>query len=308
MRFGLNVADSFKSYTEQVDAIYQGTNLVWENITFTEATGGTITTVGDFKIHTFTTSDTLTVTKVSNTYDTTVLIIAGGGGGGSTGTNYCGGGGAGGVLYYGSETSTHPSGTPKVPNGVAIALSVASHTIIVGAGSGGGSHVKGNDSSAFGLISTGGGWGRGNAYAAVGGNGGSGGGGTSYYGAGGTGVTGQGYAGGRGSTANQGGQDSAGGGGGGAQSQGTPTGAAFTNAPGQGGEPVKYDITGSEAYYASGGNGSGYYTSASRYGIGGSYGGNLAGAVNTGSGGGGGRFSGGGAGGSGIIIIKYRFQ
>ena len=66
------------------------------NITFVAATGGTITTSGDFKIHTFTSSGTFTVTDAggatgSNTVD--YLVIAGGGGSGGSGT---GGAGAGG--------------------------------------------------------------------------------------------------------------------------------------------------------------------------------------------------------------------
>ena len=53
---------------------------------FVAATGGTITTSGDFKIHTFTSSGTFTVTNAgspggSNTVD--YLVIAGGGGSGS---------------------------------------------------------------------------------------------------------------------------------------------------------------------------------------------------------------------------------
>ena len=63
---------------------------------FVTATGGTVTTSGDFKIHTFTGPGTFSVTCAgngagSNTVD--YLVIAGGGGGGySRG----GGGGAGG--------------------------------------------------------------------------------------------------------------------------------------------------------------------------------------------------------------------
>jgi hypothetical protein len=68
---------------------------------FTVATGGTITTSGDFKIHTFTGPGTFTVTQIGNAptnplggpSNVDYLVVAGGGGGGfDTG----GGGGAGG--------------------------------------------------------------------------------------------------------------------------------------------------------------------------------------------------------------------
>src|SRR5665648_39955 len=60
------------------------------------ATGGTVTTDGRYRIHTFTTSGTLTVT----TPGTAEVLVVGGGGGGRSG-----GGGAGGYLV-GSETLT----------------------------------------------------------------------------------------------------------------------------------------------------------------------------------------------------------
>ena len=64
---------------------------------FIAATGGTITTSGNFKIHTFTGPGTFCVSNGgnsggSNTVD--YLVVAGGGGGGADG--YAGGGGAGG--------------------------------------------------------------------------------------------------------------------------------------------------------------------------------------------------------------------
>jgi hypothetical protein len=60
------------------------------------ATGGTVTYDGNFKIHTFTTSGTFTVSTAATGANTaTVLAVAGGGSGGSTGC----GGGAGGLLY-----------------------------------------------------------------------------------------------------------------------------------------------------------------------------------------------------------------
>jgi hypothetical protein len=62
---------------------------------FVVATGGTITTCGDFKIHSFTGPGTFTVTCAGNSAGSNkadVLIVAGGGGGG---TDLAGGGGGG---------------------------------------------------------------------------------------------------------------------------------------------------------------------------------------------------------------------
>src|SRR6056300_154696 len=63
------------------------------NVAFMSATGGTETTCGDFKIHTFTSPGTFTVTQVSSTGIRNTVgyqVVAGGGGGAA------GGGGAGG--------------------------------------------------------------------------------------------------------------------------------------------------------------------------------------------------------------------
>ena len=64
---------------------------VWTNVgegtgnifpfTGTAATGGTITTDGDYKVHTFTTSGTFTVTEAGTNAEVEYLVIAGGGGG-----------------------------------------------------------------------------------------------------------------------------------------------------------------------------------------------------------------------------------
>ena len=69
---------------------------------YNTATGGTITTDGDYKVHTFTSSGTFEVTCVGGTEsDIQYLVVAGGGGGGhgSSGTtrwHESAGGGAGG--------------------------------------------------------------------------------------------------------------------------------------------------------------------------------------------------------------------
>ena len=119
------------------------------------ASGGSETTVGNYKYHIFSTPGTSTLT-VTGSGNMEVLLIGGGGGGG------IGGGGAGGVYQY--PTLNVPTGT---------------HNVVVGGGgsggSGGSNGANGGASSFRTLTADGGGYGGG--YGNVGGNGGSGGGG-----------------------------------------------------------------------------------------------------------------------------------
>ena len=77
-----------------------------EQALYVTATGGTITTSGDYKIHTFNSSGTFTVSCAGNSVGSNnveYLIVAGGGGGGAGGgANAGGGAGAGG---YRTDTS-----------------------------------------------------------------------------------------------------------------------------------------------------------------------------------------------------------
>ena len=107
---------------------------------YVAATGGTITTCGDYKIHTFTGPGTFTVTCAgnacgSNTVD--YLVVAGGGGGGSGNNNNttgAGGAGAGGLRI---SASTYSCGSPLVsPTGLPV--TVTGYPITVGAGGAGG--------------------------------------------------------------------------------------------------------------------------------------------------------------------------
>jgi len=71
---------------------------------YISATGGTVTTSGDYKIHTFTSSSTFVVSETGNDLGSNgvdYLVVAGGGGGG-TNNNPCssGGGGGGGSGGY----------------------------------------------------------------------------------------------------------------------------------------------------------------------------------------------------------------
>jgi hypothetical protein len=241
----------------------------FQTLTTPAATGGTITTSGNYRIHTFTSSGTFIVNKSMNV---DVLIVAGGGGGGG---GSGGGGGAGGLSYNS-----------------AYAVSPRTYTIAVGSG-GIGSPYQGSDGnpSAFGDLSTLGGGGGGTATAA-GNNGGSGGGGGSWYQAGGSGTVGQGYAGGSGGIL----QVASGGGGG----SGSIGGNSPGNYPGAAGSGSQYNISGSSLWYAAGGTGAGWGTSNT-----GSAG--TANTGNGGNGGnyGPGTYYSGGNGGSGIVIVRY---
>ena len=277
------------------------------------ATGGTVTTYSlsgtTYKVHTFTSSGTFTVSGGSFSCD--ILVVAGGGGGGAGYSSMvdvpAGGGGAGGLI-----TTT----------GVTFASS--SYSITVGAGGAGqvgalftSPGENGGDSSIIGgavSYTAYGGGGGASGDSGPGQNGGSGGGGAQVYN-GGTGISGQGR---------EGGNPSAivafsAGGGGGKMEPGS-NGDEFSS--GVGGDGYASSITGTVVYYAGGGGGGAgaspgpdIFPGSGGLGGGGNGGGlgknALNGVANTGGGGGGGggsRFSVGqdaGNGGSGIVIIRY---
>lgn len=248
---------------------------------FIVATGGTITTDGNFKVHTFNSSGTFQITSGSGAVEY-LVVAGGGGGGGSESGKEGGGGGAGGYL-----------------NGT-LNLSPGNYTITVGAGGASGSGVSvdgsnGGDSTFHTVTAAGGGGGGANS-GATGNNGKSGGSGGGGGGAGalnnggaaGLGTSGQGNNG--GDAGDTGGSLGFGGGGGGAGG----VGGTASGGSGIGGLGKSNDINGSVVTYASGA----------------SSGTGVAGAANTGNGGGGGTTSGsaGGAGGSGVVILRYQFQ
>lgn len=272
------------------------------NITspYMEATGGTITTSGNYKIHTFTGTGTFEITTAPVGSTVEVLIVAGGGAGSYA---YAGGGGAGGVLYGALSSAT------------------GSWAVTVGAGGtydgSGPTTTNGSNSSVVF---------NGTTYTAIGGGagggwwterqaGGSGGGAGGVAGVGSTSggaalqtsqspLTGYGNAGGGASRSS----NQPGGGGGGAGAAGVFGGA--------GGAGIANPITGSTVgqlssgtYYIAGGGGGTF--GAGGLG-GGGQGGNLPtrqpGTANTGGGGGGGYNNDGGSnGGSGVVIFRYQY-
>ena len=301
---------------------------------FVVATGGTITTCGNDKIHTFTGPGTFTVCSVSSlpaNNEVSYLVVAGGGGGGDGNNgpnrNGGGGGGAGGFREVKSPVTSYTAspldGQPSAPN--RITVTAQGYPITVGGGGGGAYSANPGDNSVFSTItSAGGGGGTSDESGAGGGKNGGSGGGSGNNGS--PGSSGPVVPGGSGNTppvsppqGNDGSQSPSahGGGGGGANNAATNTinGAAGSTT----------SITGSPVTRA-GGGGAGSPPGEGGGGSGGPGGGGAggeespgpggdgaAGTVNTG-GGGGGSDSGpsgtrtGGNGGSGIVVIRYKFQ
>jgi hypothetical protein len=161
---------------------------------FVTATGGTITTSGDFKIHTFTGPGTFCVSCAgnpagSNTVD--YLVVAGGGSGGGTGgsSRSGAGGGAGGYRESpGTASGSYGVSPLGVSPAVALPVPATGYPITVGGGgANGGPETKGanGSNSIFSTItSTGGGAGGSRGGVECGSSGGSGGGGVANAGAG----------------------------------------------------------------------------------------------------------------------------
>ena len=306
--------------------------------TFITATGGTITTCGNFKIHTFTGPGTFCVSAIGNAQggpnSVDYMVIAGGGGGGGSRSpgGGAGGGGAGGWRASGGTASGCYSAGPSPLVGCVSALpvSVQGYPITVGgAGSGAPSSsppnaTSGSNSVFSTITSAGGGFGGSPNSPQLTAEPGGSGGGTPWQarsapqrGLGNTPPVSppQGNNGGLGS----GSPHYSGGGGGGAGAAGVdavPNGAA-----GNGGSSVCSSIDGSPKSYAGGGGGgsSGPPAGGSGGGAGAGSGGRPgspgpgtnASDANRGSGGGGGGqggLTGGGNGAAGVVVIRYKFQ
>jgi hypothetical protein len=312
---------------------------------FIVATGGCITTCGDYKIHTFLSPNTFTVTNAgappgSSTVD--YVVVGGGASGGSAGSPRAGGGGAGGYRESPGSASSYTASPLGASPATALAVPVAPYPITVGGGgapvSGGNNPGNNGSVSTFSTISSAGG-GAGGAGSACygcaalnGGPGGSGGGSGGAANAdpspivGGTVGTGntpvvspaQGQDGGQGMHAP--GVWAAGGGGGGASAAGGDSSTKPTPGPasvsGTGANGVTTQIPGSPLTLSGGGGANGVNTTndSAAGGSGGGGAGNstgvgVAGGTNTGGGGGAGPDpSGSGQGGSGIVIIRYKYQ
>jgi len=291
------------------------------------ATGGTVTEVGDYKVHSFTGDGCFVVSSLGNCAggpnNVSYVVVAGGGAGGR-GSNNGAGGGAGGYRE-GKDTPDPYTASPLATTGLPV--SATTYPITVGGGAATNNSIavggSGSNSIFSTITSTGGGGGSKYPAGGNGGNGGSGG-GAGDQASGGTGNSPpvsppQGNPGSSGAPPGAQGQ----GAGGGASATGSP---GLSNAGGDGGDGVGTAIgtpsgapgpSPSLKYFAGGGGGgmSGGVSEGSG-GIGGGGTGRInngsggAGSGNTGGGGGGnGPVNGvGGAGGSGIVVIRYKFQ
>ena len=307
--------DTLSNNDSQRTYVYSGSTYGWQDINsdnvtpvFITATGGTTSTSGDYKIHTFNSSGCFVVSCVGNQPADTVnyLVIAGGGGGGR---GNGGGGGAGG------HRTNYPS-----PDTGGLSISATTYPITVGAGGAGrtgsgGRGVSGSNSIFSTITSAAGGGGGANDTPGNGFDGGSGGGGGNPNFNGGSGNTppvspSQGNNGGNATASSP-----AAAGGGGAGGVGGNTPGPTTS--GAGGAGTANSITGSSVTRAGGGSGGvdagGTSGSVSGGGGAGANGCSAAGSNGTantggGAGGGGGGGGNGGTGGSGVVIIRYKYQ
>jgi len=312
---------------------------------FINASGGTETTSGNCKIHTFTGPGTFTVNAIaavcgSTRNEVSYLVVAGGGSGGESPVSG-GGGGAGGFREFKAPLTPYTaSPLDGNPCGTSITVTATNFPITVGAGGAGGSAPPCNagnngSNSTFSTVTSAGGGG-GSAYgcapanAAKAGGSGGGGQGAAPLVPGGSGNTppttpSQGFPGGP-AGSNPSNYANAGGGGG-ATAAGSPvTGSYPGGGPGgPGGAGATTSISASPTAYAGGGGGSADSRAASRPGGDGGAGGGgqggdhtratTSGTANTGGGGGGSRGANNpsnvgpaGSGGSGIVIIRYKYQ
>ena len=312
----------------------------YDTSTFIGATGGTVTTSGNFKIHTFTGDGCFVVSAVASAAannEVSYLVVAGGGGSGSGGANCSAGGGGGAGGFRESKSGVDSYTASPLEGSSNITVTATTFPITVGGGGAAGSIPSADgtngSNSVFSTITSAGG-GHGGSYpASPGGNGGSGGGGGCNLSTGGSGNTPP-------VSPSQGSngyviptaacfQNGAGGGGGGATAAGGASsgGPTFNGNGGAGGAGATTSITGSPVAYAGGGGGGGNNVAgaASPCGTGGvgakgsSPGTNAAaGTANRGGGAGGGSHKSGQpptgspvsakAGGKGIVVIRYKFQ
>ena len=293
--------------TKNVEMYFNG---AWYNMQYIgtiTATGGAVTYNGNYKVHTFTSSDTFTVTDASAGATVDIMVLGGGGSGGS-GTG--GGGGAGGYQIITAPVTitgynvTVGAATPRVTLGSPAVIGNPSSVGALATSNGGGGGAGGHTGGSFDAL--------------VGGSGGGGG----YYGGyvqkgSANGINGQGYAGGAMTYTGTGG----GAGGGGASAVGGAYAGAGTGGAGGEGVQTPWGVTVGEnvsgVYWIGGGGGGAGASSAGAGGKGGGGAGTsgsngTSGLANTG-GGGGANWSysaglSGGAGGSGLVIIRYRYQ
>ena len=278
---------------------------------FITATGGTITTSGNDKIHTFTGPGTFCVSQIatcSANNQVSYIVVAGGGGSGSSQDGHMGAGGGAGGFREDKSPVTPYTASPLEGAGTISVTATGFPITVGGGGAGHPNKTKGSNGSVstFSTItSTGGGGGgassnTGNCRSGnPGGSGGGSGGSCQPAQSGGSGNTPpvsppQGNNGGDGTkTPGQAGS------GGGATAAGTTNPSNPNPSPHSGGAGATTSITASPVTYSAGGPTSGTDHVA------------VAGAANSGNGSRAGKGTpdtSGAAGGSGVVIIRYKFQ
>src|SRR6056300_511696 len=147
---GISNNPSFSTNGQTVTLVYmdgtKGWSLINEDTTtdigarFIAATGGTVTTSGDYKIHTFTGDGCFVVScggNVSGSNLVDYLVVAGGGSGGAANAPGAGGGGgAGGFRVSNSYGLPAPTMSP-LANPTGLPVSDTTYPITVGGGGGG---------------------------------------------------------------------------------------------------------------------------------------------------------------------------
>jgi hypothetical protein len=341
---GIAASINLTTEGQSVTFVYVDDTEGWKNVQdstsnvtgnpFIVATGGTITTCGNCKIHTFTGPGTFCVSQVhpcAANNEVSYMVVAGGGSGGYNKA----GGGAGAGGFRENKSPVTPYTASPLNGSTPVTVTASPYPIAVGGGGaaspGGLGRVGCNGSnSTFSTITSAGGGGGGSVCGPSinrGVDGGSGGGASGYCGSafavGGNGNTppvspSQGNNGGANST---GSPDYGSGGGGGATAVGV-NGASTGSGSGNGGAGATTNISGSPTAYAGGGGGGATPTGPEGTGgTGGGANGGLgggsdtapSGTANTGGGGGGSGVSPGGlgnqgGGGSGIVIVRYKYQ
>ena len=115
--------------TKGWQGVYAATEADLPKPSFVTATGGTITTVGNDKIHTFTSPGTFAISQISGVAannQLSYLVVAGGGG--------AGGGGGGGGGFRENKSPVNPYTASPLEGSPDIAATIASFPITVGAG------------------------------------------------------------------------------------------------------------------------------------------------------------------------------
>ena len=158
---GATNTPSFNTQGQTVTLVHMGTTKGWsllnEDTTtglgaeYVAATGGTVATSGDFKIHTFTGDSNFVVSSGGNPAGSNTveyLVVAGGGGGGAYTTGEPGAGagaGAGGFRF--ASPSLAPATYPAKPLAAPAGLSVSAQTYPVTVGAGGAGNAPGSNNS-----------------------------------------------------------------------------------------------------------------------------------------------------------------